>query len=45
MAAAAKTLPTEVKRALREDAHVWSAVASDARYQAITGTPSAAPAR
>ncbi|MFO0451097.1 MAG: hypothetical protein ACK52I_20980 [Pseudomonadota bacterium] len=45
LAAAVKALPTEVKRALREDAHVWSAVASDARYQAITGTPSAAPAR
>jgi len=45
LAAAAKALPTEVKRALREDAHVWSVAAADARYQAIAGTPPAAPAR
>jgi tetratricopeptide (TPR) repeat protein len=45
LAAAAKALPTEVKRALRKDAHVWSVAAADARYQAIAGTPAAVPAR
>jgi tetratricopeptide (TPR) repeat protein len=45
LARAAQALPTEVKRTLREDANAWSAVAGDARFQAITGTKPAAPAR
>jgi tetratricopeptide (TPR) repeat protein len=45
LARAAQALPTEVKRSLREDADAWSAVAGDARYQAIAGTNAAAPAR
>lgn len=45
LAKASNALPTEVKRALREDAHVWSVAAADVRYQAIAGTQPAAPAR
>jgi len=45
LARAAQALPTEVKRTLREDANAWSAVAGDARFQAIAGTNPAAPAR
>lgn len=45
LARAAQALPTEVKRALREDANAWSAVAGDARFQEIAGTKPAAPAR
>ena len=45
LAKASKAVPTEVRRALREDALVWSAAAADARYQEIAGTSPAAPAR
>jgi hypothetical protein len=41
---AAKALPAEVRRRLRDEADAWSAVAADARYLEITQTP-AAPLR
>jgi tetratricopeptide (TPR) repeat protein len=42
---AAKALPTEVRRRLREEAAAWSAVAADARYLEITRTEAATPVR
>jgi hypothetical protein len=42
---AARAQPAEVRRLLREEAAAWSAVAKDARFQEITKSGPAAPAR
>jgi tetratricopeptide (TPR) repeat protein len=42
---AAKAQPAEVRRLLREEAAAWSAVVEDARFQEITKSGPAAPAR
>lgn len=42
---AAKAQPAEVRRKLRDEATAWSAVAADVRFQEITKSGPAAPAR
>lgn len=42
---ASAALPAEVKRLLREEADVWSAVAANVRFQKVSDAESAAPAR
>lgn len=42
---ASAALPAEVKRLLREEADVWSAVAANGRFQKVSDAEPAAPAR
>jgi tetratricopeptide (TPR) repeat protein len=41
----AKAQPAEVRRRLHDEVAVWSAVSGDARFQQLTGSPSASPMR
>jgi len=42
---ASQARPAEVRRMLRDEANVWSAVANDDRFQELSSLPAASPGR